>query len=124
MRKGWKRLFMVAAVCWTVAAPLWMMNDYNRPVDETVRVCGVAASETLFDRGQYKAEVDKCISAYLRDFMPIQEAYGALVGLGHDPMHTKLLWGVILVPLGFLWAAGWTIGRTFKWVAEGFTGKA
>jgi hypothetical protein len=84
---GWNRLFVVVAVVWALVAPFLVWAVANQPVKQVQRMCTDAAYNTYgtsssphLDMERYSAEVDKCMSAYVRD-----QRYGRLgrLATGH-----------------------------------------
>jgi hypothetical protein len=124
---GWNRLFIVAAVCWVLVAPVLAMKAANDPVDRVVDMCGTSAyrnygasaSIIRLDMDQYHAEVKKCLDAWTRDVISPQKLFSALIGTG-DRALIQMAWGLILIPLCLLWVVGWVLGKTVKWIAAGF----
>jgi TM2 domain-containing membrane protein YozV len=124
---GWNRLFIVVAVCWAVAAPFLMVAEGNGPVHQIFQMCAdsayrnYGASDSLIrlDMDKYNAEVAKCSSVFIRDFVGIHKILASLIGAG-DLKIGLAAWGFILIPLCLLWAVGWAIGRIVLWVATGF----
>jgi hypothetical protein len=124
---GWNRLFIVTAVCWALVAAFLAMKAANDPVDRAMDTCGTAAyrnygaSNSLIrlDMDQYHVEVQKCVDAFMRDFISFQKFFSALVGTG-DRALFQMAWGLILIPLCLLWVVGWALGKTVKWIAAGF----
>jgi hypothetical protein len=113
---GWKRLFVVIATCWVLVAPFLTLNAINDPVN---RIFGMCLSDVIRNNPQYdaryEAELNKCSSAFRRDYVTLPKILSAMVGMG-DRTHGLLAWGVILIPLCLLWVLGKIVG----WVAAGF----
>ena len=124
---GWNRLLVVIAVCWAIVAPFLLMEDTNKPIQQTFDSCGSAAyrrygasdSTIRLDMAKYDAEVAKCLADFSRDFVSLQKLLSALIGAG-DRTLGLVLWGFILIPPCLLWVVGWVFGKTVQWVVAGF----
>jgi hypothetical protein len=124
---GWNRLFVVVAIFWTVAVPFLVVHFVNSPVEQTFNLCtdlayhryGASDSWIRFDWDKYQAETAECFNALKSDRVLLPTILSAMVGMG-DGWLALTAWGFILFPLGVLWAVGWGLGRTVRWVAAGF----
>jgi hypothetical protein len=124
---GWNRLFVVIAVLWAIATPVLVMESTNSPVHEASSRCGDVAyknygasdSRIRLDNDKYRQELDRCSAAFLRDVVPIQKVFSAMIGMG-DRTLGLVTWGFILIPLCVLWVVGWGLGKIVRWVTAGF----
>jgi len=66
---------------------------------------------------RYRAEIDKCMSAYVRDFTSLPTLLGDMVGWG-DWRIGMVSWASIIIPLALLWFIGWGLGRVVRWVGD------
>jgi hypothetical protein len=125
---GWNRLFVVTAVVWAIAAPFLVMESTNSPLPQTFDRCGSAAYQSYgdsdarirLDMDKYHEEVERCSTAFSRDFVSIQKVFSAMIGIG-DRTLGLVAWGFFLIPLCVLWVAGWGLGRIVRWVGAGFS---
>ena len=123
---GWNRIFVVAAVVWTLGAPFLLVNENNRLPEKMFSSCADLAyqlygssSSRQLDMDRYRAERDKCLATFVRNIISVPGIFGAMFGAG-DWKLGGLAWGFIFIPLALLWIVGWGLGRTVLWIAAGF----
>jgi hypothetical protein len=110
---GWKRLFVVIAICWAPIAFFLAVDAIQSPAVRVLEMCDRVALRK--DDARSRVELDKCSDDFERNFIPLPRILGAMIGMG-DRTHGLLAWGVILIPLCLLWVLGKIVG----WVAAGF----
>ena len=106
----WQRFGVVISIFWAVGFPIFLFIDANRIHGEVFEYCLNTASAL---REPTDRETSRQIC--LRAFEASRETPGKFV---KELASDKVLWTVILGPIGLLWLVGGVLSWAVRWIAR------
>ncbi len=103
---GWKRIFVVIAIVWTIAVPFLLAANANAPVEAIISRCNDVAR--LY-----------CSGLFVHDFVSVPTIFGSMIGLW-EWKRGAITWLFVLMPLPLLWLVCWSLSRIVFWIVAGF----
>ena len=103
---GWKRIFVVIAIVWTIAVPFLLAANANAPVEAIISRCNDVAR--LY-----------CSGLFVHDFVSVPTIFDSMIGLW-EWKRGAITWLFVLMPLPLLWLVCWSLSRIVFWIVAGF----
>jgi hypothetical protein len=106
----WKRIGVAISALWLIGFPIFLFIDANRSHGEVLQYClnAAAALREPADRKEFR-------QVCLRAFEASRETPGKFV---KELASDKVLWAVMLVPIGLLWIVGGVISFVIRRIAR------